>query len=152
MSPALMQWYHDKCPCPLAFENCHTVHSSSKQSQITHFLFSSTSSGMSGATSLFHRYLSSWKRSLQMVGFMPLFPHGTLWIGHHNLTAPTMVIWAESFLFIRVNSSKHRTEFLQIEHINKVGFINKVTSPHSAASGQVVGCWPKVKHLPPLNQ
>ena len=78
-----------------------------------------------------------------MAGFLPLFPWGTVLIGHHNINAPQ---WsAESLLLIRAKSLKHRTEvpqmvhktwrmslaahrteFLQIEHIDKVTLLSMV--------------------------
>ena len=93
-----MQWYHDKCLCL-----CHLK----IVTQFTHLLSSVKSHifypdllrppwGCLGPP-LFHRHPSPprmfsdfllRKGPLWMVGFLPLFPQGTLLIGHHNLDAP----------------------------------------------------------------
>ena len=68
---------------------------------------------------MFSRFLLG-KVPLQMTGFSPLFLHGTLQIRMPHPQYPTIIICAESFPLSRVKSSKHRTEFLQIEDVDNV--------------------------------
>ena len=90
------------CHVPLTLRNCYPVCSPIEQSQFTHFFhFSSdlpkSSWGCLGPPLSFlgvsvllgcSTFSFSEKGPLWMIGFLPLFLWGALWIRYHNLNAP----------------------------------------------------------------